>query len=310
MQIAIFGANSQIAKDLVRSLALDSNLELHFFVRRPAEFIIWLGKVFPGRRFVVAEYGTFGIEHPYDAIINFVGSGNPIHTAAMGADIFEVTHQFDELALTYLRKNPNCGYIFFSSGAAYGGDFTRPASEEALAAIPLNELKPRDWYGAAKLFAECRHRSLSEYFIVDLRVFNYFSSYQDIEARFLITDVLRAIRDQQVFRTSGEKIWRDYAGPDEISQLITKILKSKRVNAAVDCYSCSPLDKLSMLDALRLEFGLSYEITTEHTGVTATGDKVNYYSKNRKASALFGYAPQATSLEVVLNQSRRMLSSL
>ena len=58
---------------------------------------------------------------------------------------------------------------------------------------------------------------------------------------------------------------------------------------------------------LQEEFGLSYEITTEHTGVTATGNKVHYYSSNRKASSLFGYAPKVTSLEVVLDQAQRKL---
>lgn len=310
MRIAILGANSQIAKDLLRSLVLNPDLELYLFVRRTAELTTWLGQVFPSQSLIAAEYATFGVKHHYDVIINFVGSGNPVHTTALGADIFNVTQQFDELALTYLRNHPCCRYVFFSSGAAYGGEFIKPACEDTAAVIPLNNLRPCDWYGAAKLFAECRHRALSDHSIIDLRVFNYFSGYQDIEARFLITDTLRAIRDRQLLKTSGEKIWRDYVGPEEIAQLIGQILKSDAVNVAVDCYSRGPVDKFTMLEALRLEFGLRYEITTQQIGMTATGNKVSYYSTNKKASLLFDYAPNATSLEVVQKHSRRMLLGL
>jgi hypothetical protein len=41
------------------------------------------------------------------------------------------------------------------------------------------------------LHAEAKHRALFNFSIVDVRVFNYFSHTQDMNARFLITDNLR-----------------------------------------------------------------------------------------------------------------------
>src|SRR5207253_939480 len=117
-------------------------------------------------------------------------------SAAMSASIFDVTLQYDEMALRYVRDNPECRYIFMRSGAAYGSTFEAPVEANTKAVIAINNLLPQDWYGAAKLHAECRHRSLTDLSIIDVRVFNYFSHTQDIAARFLIMDILRAIRDK------------------------------------------------------------------------------------------------------------------
>jgi hypothetical protein len=43
------------------------------------------------------------------------------------------------------------------------------------------------------MHAEAKHRALFNFSIVDVRVFNYFSHTQDMNARFLITDIVRAI---------------------------------------------------------------------------------------------------------------------
>ena len=133
--------------------------------------------------------------HEFDAIINFVGVGNPAQAIAMGNSIFDITLRFDEMVLDYLQTHPNCRYLFLSSGAAYGSSFNEPVNRDAPAIVAINNLVPQDWYGVAKLHAECRHRSYPELPIIDIRVFNYFSRTQDISARFLITDILRAIRD-------------------------------------------------------------------------------------------------------------------
>jgi hypothetical protein len=46
------------------------------------------------------------------------------------------------------------------------------------------------------LHAEAKHRALFNFSIVDVRVFNYFSHTQDMNARFLITDIVRAIKNK------------------------------------------------------------------------------------------------------------------
>jgi nucleoside-diphosphate-sugar epimerase len=309
MNIAIFGATSQIAKDLVLSFFGQSRYKLVLFARQPEAVLKWLGNLDFAGCYGVANFAAFSTNEHFDAIINFIGVGNPAQAAAMGASIFDVTLKFDEMALDYVFQHPNCRYIFLSSGAAYGGSFDAPVNEKSMATIAINNLQPQDWYAVSKLYAECRHRSLPHLPIVDIRVFNYFSQSADLNARFLITDLLRSIRMHEIFRTSAASITRDYVGPLEIYQLINQILDAPGVNCAVDCFTAEPVDKLTLLEAMRTSFGLRYELLPQATGMTATGNKTHYYSLNRRASELFGYLPLQTSQEVVLSQSKMILEN-
>ena len=298
MLIAIIGATSQIAKDLVRTFAAQSTHELVLFARRPELVEQWLASVSLPARYPVHNFQVFSSNEHFNAILNFVGIGNPTQALAMGAAIFDVTLQYDELALGYVRNHPNCRYIFLSSGAAYGPSFFAPADANSKAVISINELQPQDWYGVAKLHAECRHRSLAPLPIVDIRMFNYFSHTQDMEARFLITDIVRAIRDKTVLKTAKDYVVRDFIGPDDFHQLVNAILTSPATNAVVDCYSQAPIDKPCLLAAMQTKFGLQYELTENFTGINATGSKLHYYSINKQAE-YFGYIPKLTSLACI-----------
>lgn len=295
MKIAILGATSQIAKDLIVSFSADETKGLHLFARRPDDVKKWLNDVGLSERYLVDEFGGFGAQE-FDTIINFVGVGNPAQAAAMGSSIFDVTLQYDELALNYVRQHPACRYIFLSSGAAYGSSFDAPVDGQTKATIAINNLQPQDWYGVAKLHAECRHRSLAHLPIVDIRVFNYFSHTQDMEARFLITDIVRAIRDKTVLKTSADYIVRDFIGPDDFYQLVNAILTSPATNDVVDSYSKAPIDKPTLLAAMQAQFGLQYELVQTTTGLDATGKKPHYYSLNRHAEN-FGYVPALNSIQ-------------
>ncbi|MCX7100863.1 MAG: NAD-dependent epimerase/dehydratase family protein, partial [Methylobacter sp.] len=144
----------------------------------------------------------------------------------MGASIFDVTLKYDEITLNYVRQYPQCRYLFLSSGAAYGLSFDTPVDENTKAVVAINNLQPQEWYAVAKLHAECRHRSHPELPIIDIRVFNYFSRTQDISARFLITDILRAIRDKTVLKTSSDFIMRDFIHPTDFYKLVSALLTS------------------------------------------------------------------------------------
>ena len=246
-------------------------------------------------RYQIDDFSVFGTQE-FGAILNFVGVGNPAQTAAMGASILDVTMQYDDLALNYIREHSACRYIFLSSGAAYGSSFDEPVDADTKALIAINNLQPQNLYAVAKLYAECRHRSLAHLPIVDIRVFNYFSHTQDMEARFLITDIVRAIRDKTVLMTSADYIVRDFIGPDDFHQLVNAILTSPATNDVVDCYSKAPIDKLTLLSAMQLQFGLQYELGQATTGVNATGSKPHYYSLNRHAEN-FGYVPALNSIQ-------------
>ena len=297
MRIAILGATSQIAKDLILSFAEHSPHALVLYARRPEAVTQWLTQTNLAQRYVVADFAAFTTNEHFDAILNFIGVGNPAQAAAMGASIFDVTLHYDELALAYVRKHPQCRYLFLSSGAAYGSTFETPAGADTKAMIDINHLQPQDWYGVAKLHAECRHRALAHLSIVDIRVFNYFSRTQDIEARFLITDILRAIRDKTVLKTSSDYIVRDYLHPIDFYQLVSVMLAAPPgTNTALDCYSKAPIDKPTLLTIMCEKFGLQFEISPGVSGINATGNKPHYYSKNRRA-ADFGYVPTLSSQE-------------
>lgn len=306
MRLAILGATSQIAKDLVQSFGVQRSHELVLYARRPDVVSQWLTRVCLAGQHTVADLVAFGANEHFDAVLNFVGVGNPAQAAAMGASIFDITLKYDEMVLDYVRRHPECRYLFLSSGAAYGASFDTPVDQNTKAVVSINNLQPQDWYAVSKLHAECRHRSLTHLPIVDVRVFNYFSHTQDMEARFLITDILRAIRDKTVLKTSADFIVRDFIHPSDFCKLVNSILAAPATNAVVDAYSKAPVEKPNLLTAMQEKFDLKYEIVQTGTSINATGSKTHYYSLNRRA-ADFGYLPTFTSLECILEEARQLL---
>jgi nucleoside-diphosphate-sugar epimerase len=301
MRIAILGATSQIAKDLIESFAAQDQHDLVLYARRPKAVQEWLVRVNLAQRYSVQDFEAFGFKENFDAIMNFVGVGNPAQAAVMGASIFDVTLHYDELALSYVRQNPTCRYIFLSSGAAYGAIFDAPVDAGSSATVPINNLQPEDWYGVAKLHAECRHRALAPLPIVDIRIFNYFSYTQDIDARFFITDILRAIRDKTVLKTSSDLIARDFIHPSEFFRLVNAIFVAPATNTVVDAYSKAPIDKPTLLAAMQENYGLQYELSELVTAVNSSGKKKYYYSLN-KVSEKIEYQPEIDSLECLLKE--------
>lgn len=305
MRMAILGATSQIAKDLVLSFSRLNDHELTLFARRPEVVTQWLSDVGLSGRYAVADFGVLDSAGDFDALLNFVGVGDPAQAAAMGSAILDVTLVYDEMALKYVRQHPECRYIFLSSGAAYGSGFEAPADINTKAAIAINKLKPQDWYGVAKLYAECRHRALPHLPIIDIRVFSYFSRTLDSSARFFMADILRAVRNKSVLKTSSDPIVRDFLHPSDFHKLVDAVLTAGAENAAVDCYTRAPVEKSSLLAAMQENFGLRYEVTDELVSVNATGNKPHYYSLNTRA-ADFGYQPTLTSLQGVVQEMHEL----
>ncbi len=308
MRIAILGATSQIAKDLIRFISLTTSNQLVLFARNVENVTNWLvEKNLPA--FKVLQYTDLKLVGEFDAIVNFVGVGNPVVANQIGASIFEVTRKFDQLALDYLLINPKCRYIFMSSGAAYGSDFEKPVSEHDKASVPINKITPQNWYGISKLYSESVHRSMQDLPIVDLRIFNYFSHTQDMDARFLITDIIRAIRGKEIFETSEEIIYRDFIHPSDLFTLIHSILNLEPRNCVVDCYSQAPIDKLSLLDELKKEFNFEFKLVKSKSGLNVTGSKPYYFSLNRNAE-IFNFKPAYSSLSGVIRESHSYFENL
>jgi len=215
MRIAILGATSQIAQDLLLSFSRHKSYEFSLYGRNVELLEEWINIVNLDKKYQIQEYSNFNNNQKYDLIINFVGIGDPAKVQEMGNNIFKITEQYDEMVLEYLKCNKETKYIFLSSGAVYGGDYEKPVNENTVAMIDINNLGPTNWYTIAKLYAEAKHRSLSDLPIVDVRVFNYFSHTQDMSASFLITDIIHAIKNKEVFKTSSENIARDFITPPD-----------------------------------------------------------------------------------------------
>ena len=307
MRIAILGATSQIAKDLILSFAKSDAADLTLYARNASKVSNWKASVGLANRYSVQDLNVFQAAGKFDAVLNFIGIGDPAKAIEMGVDIFNVTFNYDQMVLNYLRNQPKCKYLFMSSGAAYGSNFTSPVNDKTYSHTPLNNLKSHDWYGVAKLYAECRHRAFNDLPIIDIRIFNYFSHTQDLDARFLITDILRSIRQSTVFTTSDEVVFRDFIHPDDFFNLIKLILHSDPVNIAVDCYSAAPIEKKDLLETLRLEFNLKYEIRNLNQPINATGTKSHYFSLNKKAE-VFGYKPTLSSMDAIVREFRIILN--
>jgi nucleoside-diphosphate-sugar epimerase len=301
IKIAFLGASSQIAKDLICSMVHLTEARLLLYVRDLPSAERWLNQQGIFGRCTLYLYAEYGKES-HDVVINFVGVGDPHRASQMGAAIFNITQEFDDLVLSNLKSNPDRRYIFLSSGAAYGSSFLEPARIDTKAKIDINTLTSQEYYAVAKIHAEAKHRALSNLAITDIRVFNYFSRTQDIEARFFITDIIRAIRDGVTLHTSPDYMMRDFLHPSDFYQLIDCILKAIPQNHVVDCYSRAPIDKPTLLELMKEKLGLDYKITHTGSGVNATGAKPNYYSLNRKAAEL-GYQPTYSSQEGILIES-------
>ncbi len=301
MKIAILGATSQIARDLILSFSINKDYDFLLFGRNIELLEKWINSENLSERYQVQEYSEFGNHQKYDVIINFVGIGDPEKAQKMGSDIFKVTEQYDDMALEYLKQHKKTKYIFLSSGAVYGGNYQDPVDKNTAATIDINNLKPTDWYGLAKLYAEAKHRLLYNLNIVDIRVFNYFSHRQDMNACFLITDIVRAIKNKEIFKTSADNIVRDFITPPDFYRLIQAVVDYDLINMALDCYTKSPVSKFDLLSELKSEFELSYEINEGADIINATGVKMNYYSTNKIAQSVC-YNPKKTSLEGIIQE--------
>jgi len=286
--IAILGATSHIARDFVARFAPRAGVEIHLY----------------GRNTESRPYSQFGQDR-YAAIINFVGVGDPSRAKEMGPDIFAVTRQFDLMAFDYLSRHPDTRYIFLSSGAVYGQNFAEGVSEASPAHVPVNALQPQDYYAEAKRYAEALHRSRPEN-IFDIRVFNYISRSADLSARFLIADMINAVRGGTLFKTTSRPLMRDFLHPADFCQLVERCLAVPDGNMALDCYSQAPISKEELIALMASEFGMRYEIADAASIVNATGEKPNYFSRNSRAAAL-GYAPTYSSHSAIREEVAAIL---
>lgn len=307
-KIAILGAGSHIAKGLILNFLQTENTVLYLYTRSAQKVLSFINSI---EEPVLAEYFiqegyTDGIVPECDLLINCVGVGTVDKLEGELSRWFMVIEEFDNLCLAYLQKNPETLYISLSSGAVYGKSFISPAEENTANTIQVNHITSQDYYSIARINSEAKHRSFSDYKIVDLRVFSYFSRFADLTDRYFIIDVINCILNGKVLSTNDINIIRDYVHPKDLFNLIKRCLQAGNINTAFDTVSKAPVTKNEILDYFASEYGLIYEVKKALEISSGTGMKNIYYSKYNKAAEI-GYEPEFTSLEAIMQESKYIL---
>jgi nucleoside-diphosphate-sugar epimerase len=308
-KIAILGASGHIAKSLIDYYWQHDRSKvsaLYLFARTPEKVNRWLdahGISIPNKCRGLSELS----EGSFDLVLNAIGTTNSADVQRLGAQVFDTALEHDETVLRYIKGNPACRYCFLSSGAVYGRDFSEPVQQTTLARHSINSTTEIDWYGVSKFCVEARHRAQSNFAIVDIRIFSYFSSWIDLAQPFLLTDALRAISNNSVLHTDASDFWRDYVGAADLAQLLDCIMSVAPCNLAVDLYSREPIRKQQVLDFLSRNFCLRY--TKEGSRADVPSNRAMYFSKNHIAAG-WGYSPDLGSQQLLEIEVPKILKAL
>ncbi|MBU3916205.1 NAD(P)-dependent oxidoreductase [bacterium] len=306
--VMILGATGHIAKSLVeRFCGIKQKYHLFLYSRRRdnLEYVFNILGTFSNDCHF-RDYTVFGKDHT-DIIINCAGVGTPEKVKILGKEIITLTEKIDDLVLAYINEHPHVIYINLSSGAIFGEDFTSPVSEKSK--MVIENISKKNYYAVAKFNAETRHRRLKHLNIIDLRVFSFFSRHIDLNADFLLTDIINCIKNGSEFQTDSNNIVRDYVHPDDLFDLVERCISLSDTNDVFDVYSRSPVTKTELLAFFEENYNLKYTINNERSNISPTGMKSNYYSINRKAQKL-GYIPKYSSLNTIAKESEHILGMI
>lgn len=307
-KIAILGATSHIAKNLIFNFKKSDKHNLYLFARSTEKLDNFLKIINYNKKIEKIDLNSFANEK-YDAIINCIGIGDPKKLKDIGPEIFRLTEYYDNFILDYLKNNNSCIYINFSSGAAYGVDFSAPAENKKYCEININNICNKDNYGITKLYSEAKHRSCENFNIVDLRVFAFFSRFIDLNSKYFITELISCIKTKKEFLTNNNNIVRDYVHPNDLFNLINMCISIRKINDVFDVYSLKPITKFKILDYFTQNYGLIYKIEKGVFGENVTGIKDNYYSMNKKAEDI-GYVPHYSSEDCIIDETKEILKSI
>ena len=306
-KILILGANSQIARSLIDILAKDSTLQLFLFTHRPKLLQECLSSL-PALTAELVIHADYQLLHQLECelMINCIGAGSPGKMQNNHNLWYDITERYDCLALTALQRgSPQALYVNFSSGAVYGRGRTRPCRAGEEVSFPVNHLPMTEFYSLMRLNAEARDRTQHNTRIVDLRIFSFFSRFSSCEDRYFLSDVLAALLRREKLLVSPVDTVRDYIHPNDLLQLIELCAKQPTINTAVDVYSREACRKFTILEELKLNYGLQYEVVQEEKN-SLNGTCDVYYSENHQAAEL-GYQPQFTSLQTIISEIKYFL---
>ena len=189
-----------------------------------------------------------------------------------------------------------------SSGAVYGEDFTNNVNEES----KITTIKEINSYAKYKITIEEKHRKLCDNHIIDLRIFNFFSRYIDLNASFFICQLVNAIKNKTVLDTDSNDMMRDFIHPSDFFNLIERCIIRHHLNDVFDVYSKKPISKFEILNTIKNNHDFQFKITKESIISSPTGMKKKYFSSSQKASKI-GYEPEFTSLDTIQDEIKFLL---
>lgn len=309
--VAILGANSHIARSLIRRFLSHPHRPLFLFTRNPEKAHAFLSSLDkdPHHKLNVEDgYESFA-KHDYSLILNCVGVARKRPPSAPLYDYFALTEQYDNLILSYLQDGRSHAlYVSFSSGAVYGPGFAEPAEESTCYPVQVNHISPQEYYGIARLHAEAKHRALPDLRIIDLRLFSYFSRDIDLTQGYFITELIQSLQEGSPFATGRSEFTRDYLHPDDLFDLINLCQREEQINCAMDACSAQPTRKSDILEYFQDTYGLQYTWSEEETASGPTGNRLHYYSNWRGGEGL-SWEPAHASIDTLAAESKALLQS-
>ena len=308
IKVALLGSTGHIGKNLTYYFGKEKNFELLLFSRNEKKLEKTISQFELKNNFTIRKYDEFD-NLTYDVVINCVGLSDPAKIETSKGEILETAKTFDTLTLEYLKKIPKTKLINFSSGIVYGGQFSSAVKNTNLIDENFNDGEIKSEYVLAKVRSEIKHRMLKHLNIIDLRLFSFFSRFMDLSSKFLISEVISSIKQNKKLITNEFDFYRDYIHPKDLFLLLKKCINNNPINDVFDLYSKKPIGKFDLLDSLRDNFGLQYQVVPNSGFSSPTGFKENYYSKSRKAK-LLGYEPQYSSIETIVNEMKYFNSEI
>ena len=308
IKVALLGSTGHVGKNLTYYFGKEKNFELLLFSRNEKKLEKTISQFKLKNNFTIRKYDEFD-NLTYDVVINCVGLSDPAKIETSKGEILETAKAFDTLTLEYLKKIPKTKLINFSSGIVYGGQFSSAVKNTNLIDENFNDGEIKSEYVLAKVRSEIKHRMLKHLNIIDLRLFSFFSRFMDLSSKFLISEVISSIKQNKKLITNEFDLYRDYIHPKDLFLLLKKCINNNPINDVFDLYSKKPIGKFELLDSLRDNFGLQYQVVPNSGFSSPTGFKENYYSKSRKAK-LLGYDPQYSSIETIVNEMKYFNSEM
>lgn len=299
MTIAVLGATGHIGNALVYFLSQEKEIKLECFVRNTDKMRSFLQKNDIKENVWIHKIDSF-FQCTCDVVINCIGIGQNEVKA-----LFELTEYYDNLIIGYLQKHPECKYINFSSGAVYGNEFEEAAGTKETKIWP-NALTLDYHTTIIKLNSELKHRAFSDLFIIDLRLFAFFSRFLKETEHYLMADIVYALKNGIPFVTHKEEIVRDYISPQDLAAAVLKVIKAEGTNTSMDLYSTKPISKTALLTLCQEEFQMDILYNEETELKMPSGKKINYYTKNYENC--FGWYPTYSSKDTILQELEIILS--